>query len=468
MPSTKKTLIVIMMLIISLFLITQFNSMKLFKGEPVKENNGNPAYIPESTVQSTNKTLRVEVNVSPYVYSKLKELSERYSKESGTKVELMNRDTKPELEQLVEQYQLNQNADVLLVNSEDVKRLAVKGMLLPNEQAAKGLESGTDWITEYTRWNGLTWAVPAYLDPYVMVWNRKVVKEKTGMDQLPHNGVELRNLLSRFKGDQNLEVLKGASDDLVREQGLNGEDHEEVTSNQAAASSSWFVWDERDPYALLSLMWRLGIINPNEQYVEASESLQPVSQELTRDAGEPWVQTFSLWGTHRDLFLPLPEPERNQLWEGLELGRYLFAIVPYSEAILNQKNPLEIEEPNMDSNTGSQWVRSSSYVIGANTELKTEAMNWITYITQRPVQMELMNAGSMLPADRTAYDQLWPPLSIRIPSTFAKGNDSLRAALRRSAELELWSQLALEWLKSNEAETKLVTEWERLWYEPLS
>ena len=467
MPSTKKTLIVIMMLIISLFLISQFSSTKLFKGEPAKEKGSNPASLPESNTRSANKTLRVEVNVSPYVYSKLKELCERYSEESGTKVELINRDAKPEVEQLVEQYQLNQNADVLLINSEDVKGLAVKGMLLPNEQAAKGLDAGSDWITEYTRWNGLTWAVPAYLDPYVMVWNTKVLKEKTGLDHLPQNGIQLRNVLSRLKEEQKLEQLKGESAAQEQEKALTVTSNEEEMISNTSASTAWFVWDESDPYALLSLMWRLGIISPNEQYIESSDPLKEVSQITGTDGAEPWLQTINSWGAHRDVFLPLLESDRDRLWEGLELGQYFFVIVPYSEAVLYQKTPLEIEEPKRVSSPSSQWVRSSSYVIAANTEMETEAVNWITYMTQNVIQIDLMNTVSILPADRTAYEQSWPLMSTRIPSMFTQGNDGLRAALRRSHELELWSKLALEWLKSDEADTKLMEEWRRLWQEPL-
>lgn len=474
MPSTKKTLIVIMMLIISLLLISQFSSTKLFKGEPAKEKGSNPTSLPESYTRSTNKTLRIEVNVTPLVYSKLKELCERYTEEYGTKVELINRDAKPDVDQLVEQYQLNQNADVLLVNSEDVKRLAVKGMLLPNEQAAKGLDAGTDWITEYIRWNGLTWAVPAYLDPYVMVWNTQKLKEQTGLDRFPENGVQLRNILSRMTQEQNSEQLKGEATAPEQEQSsmaqADQEDAEVDPAIPADRASAWFVWDEDDSYALLSLMWRLGIVAPNEKYIEPSDPLQGEQQDMNQEAAtkeiEPWLQTIGEWTIYRELFLPLSGAERSRLWDGLELGHYLFAIVPYSEAVLNQKTPLAIEEPKGVSSPIIQWVRSSSYVIAANTEMEAEAVSWITYISESAVQLDLMEAVSLLPADRTAYEQTWPLMSSRIPSMFSQGNDGLRAALQRTLGLEAWSKMALEWFKSNEAETKLIEEWQRLWDEP--
>lgn len=271
-----------------------------------------------------------------------------------------------------------------------------------------------------------------------------------------------------------MEQLKGEATGSEQEQSsmlqTNQEKAEANPAIPADRASAWFVWDEDDSYAFLSLMWRLGIIAPNEKYIEPSDPPQEMQQDMDQEATtkeiEPWQHTIGEWAIYRDLFQPLSDAERSRLWDGLELGHYLFAIVPYSEAVLNQKTPLAIEEPKGVSSPINQWVRSSSYVIAANTEMEAEAVSWITYISESTVQLDLMEAVSLLPADRTAYEQSWPLMSSRIPSMFAQGNDGLRAALRRTRGLESWSKLALEWFKSNEAETKLVEDWQRLWDEP--
>ncbi|MGZ9585047.1 extracellular solute-binding protein [Paenibacillus marinisediminis] len=468
MPSTKNTFIAVIMILISLLLISQFRSTTLFTNTPVLNETQGPTRMPEFEHAYDNKTLRVDVNVSPLVYTKMRRLSQMFTEDYGIKVDLRNLNTQRTQSSLAEQFKLQQNADVLLVNSEDVKPLAVRGWLLPNEQAMNGLEAGPDWMTDYTRWNGFTWAVPAYIDPYVFVWNEKIWREHSERATLPQTWIQWQQLLGGSASD-----AKTANDENGLEAAPKGEGElgqEGVLPAEKAQSTpeTWFAWYEDDPFALLSLLWRLGIILPQEQYIEAPQILSNITTQGTERKVIPWQQMFTAWTPYRSAFKPLAEAERSKLWDGLEQGDIMFAVVPYSEAMLNLKSSLVIEEPQSITPPYSQWVRSSSYVIAANTELENEAIRWISYMLQSSIQLDMMDAVALMPANREAYEQAWPLMSARVPSIFTKGHEGLQELLLRSNELKVWSGRVLQWVKDNAAEEQVIEEWNKLWREPVS
>lgn len=519
MPNTKNTLIVVIMILISLLLISQFGSTTIFKNRPEQQENHGPLRLPDYGASNNNKTLRVEVNVSPLVYTKMNKLSQMFSDNYGIQVELVNRNAKRNMDTLTNMFKLYQNADVMLIDSVLVKPFAMKGFLLPNEQSVRRVGAGPDWLQDYTRWNDITWAVPAYIDPYVMVWNKQTLQSHTGRSDLPQSWPEWRQLLEQVVSSDPTKLdlaqegetpegqeeeqngasptsdptdtqLKNSSADSTGQDAVSSErtaqseadpevessigDQEDIDAlqlnellqgevSEGNPLSAWFAWNEDDPYALLSLMWRLGMISPDNR--TADQSIPMLGTEAQSD---PWLQSLTAWSPYRSLFSPVAELDRDKLWDRLAQGDYLIALVPYSEAMIRLRDPLEVEQPQVISPPRSQWIRSSSYVIAANTTLGEEAANWVSYITQRSIQMDLMEAVSLLPADQGIYEQSWSLMNFRVPPLYIQGHAGLTEAIHRTSLLEQWSKRALKWVEGNETVESLVEQWNEVWKTPNS
>ncbi|MCG7407816.1 extracellular solute-binding protein [Paenibacillus sp. ACRRX] len=484
MPSTKNTLIVVILIFITLLLMSEFGGHPIFMNTlPKKEARQLEQVVPDSTMSP--RQLRVEVGMSPLAFTKLRKLNEAFMKEHGILVDLVNRDTTQIRSALPEEFQLQQSADVVLVESEMVNRYAVKGWLLPNDSDTSWMEAGPEWIGVYTRWNGLMWGFPAYVDPYVLVWNKDKLQAATGLDMPPSTLKEWHRVLNAYAHSKKLHAGSGDTDQRMKTTKV-------AVDKDAQPLQFMFAWQGDDDYALLSLLWRLGIVFPDtrdrttmsreaaQQTVDGvrSGSVSPTSREQdtkgatvktntntsdTEQIEAGWQARFEEWDTYKELFHEVSEQEKLTLWDELEAGNYLFAIVPYSTAMLQLKEPFAIEDPEHIASPYSHWVRSSSYVISAHSELPEDAKKWIAFMTQVSIQQDILESVSLLPADRKAVEQVWPLMSRRIPRMFDQDNPSLKLALQRTTYIEKWLPKVKQWLHGRTSLSEVQTGWKEVW-----
>ncbi|WP_028544956.1 extracellular solute-binding protein [Paenibacillus taiwanensis] len=486
MPSTKNTLIVVILIFITLLLMSEFGSNPIFMNTlPKKEARQLEQVVPDSTMSP--RPLRVEVGMSPLAFTKLRKLNEAFMTEHGILVDLVNRDPAQIRAALPDEFQKQQSADVVLVDSERVNRYAVKGWLLPNDSDTSWMEAGPEWIGVYTRWNGLMWGFPAYVDPYVLVWNKDQLRAATGLATPPSSLKEWHKVLDAYADTGVLHAAKGDNGHRINMTKAEG-------GKGAQPSPYMFAWPGDDDYALLSLLWRLGIVFPDtgdrtaisreeaQQKVDGARldsSLSTGSEKnnkgpliktntnsITADKEQVqagWQARFEEWNVYKQLFHEVTAQQKLTLWDELEAGNYLFAIVPYSTAMLQLKEPFAIEDSERIAAPYSHWVRSSSYVISAHSELSEEAKKWIAFMTQVSIQQDILESVSLLPADRKAVEQVWPLMSRRMPRMFDQNNPSLKLALQRTTYIETWLPKVKQWLYGEASLAEVRTGWKEVW-----
>ncbi|TVY00563.1 ABC transporter substrate-binding protein [Cohnella terricola] len=322
--------------------------------------------------------------------------------------------------------ELEDAADVMLLSNEWVTEFASSGFLLPANAAftGKSLSEQFEALLAPLKWNDYLWGVPRDMDPYVLVWNRDLLRQWLG------DNVELPLTLEQWS--------------TVAE-----------ASELSQGEKSWLAIDRNDPLALSA--WLDNAAN------EPSEPL--------------WKRDRKSWtGTSLERAMELLEQQRANLrlsddgaeaMRMLESGTVLAAVVPYSIA-----EELEASE---QSATGAEltidyrfwalpfiWPRGSSYVISSHTKAEEAASAWIADMTGDQAQLTNLAENNKLPVYRSLYDsdrQLSNLLSGRNGDSFpnrAPVVSGPNMAERLGVDGELWRKLAIGAMST--------ADWEKQWF----
>ncbi|WP_028595838.1 extracellular solute-binding protein [Paenibacillus assamensis] len=468
MPKSKKTIIIGIMILILLVLLTQFGSgLKQFMNQPRPDEDEGEYNEPVFAIDKAGLALKIDVSLPQQVFKELMKVSGQFERQYGIAVELRNKTEHEISEGLKQSLALQQSADVIMIRSERVKSYAQTGKLLPQQPSAETWAYAPEWLKEAVSWNGFVWGTPYYMDPYVLVWNPVALKAQTGIEKPP---ISLREWHAAMRAPA---VLMFGQMQPVRpslHSTLTMTEHAEKSGEKQIALP-WFAWEERDPYALLALMWRLGMIqmsddsnvNQNDLSDTVVQTL-PHNQSIGRAVAYPWQENLKEWEHSRLLFKSVSFKNEKSIWEMINQGEVPFAIVPFSEAAPRLGETLAVEMPRDIAPPYGTWVKSMSYIVPAYTELEEEANLWIQFVTDVKQQQQVLNISSfLLPANRTSQDKIWQLWNRNLPAVYNQSDTRLKEALRHAFELERWHSNVLGWMKGIVSTDVLVKEFKALW-----
>ncbi|WP_018756703.1 extracellular solute-binding protein [Paenibacillus terrigena] len=343
MSNKRNTIMLFVMLLLILLLLTPMNGVTPNRNTEKREQDTNQIAVePSGDSTEREEKLSVSVNLEPDQFAVLQTMNQQYMREHQVVVELSNTYPEDAYQRYAEQAMLGDAADVMLLQSEWVNKFAVSGYLLPVDSYFSGIAASEplDWIMNQVKWNGYIWGIPKDVDPYILVWNPKLLRESS-MDQLPSEKEGWINLERHFAKLPNGPYLMAA--------------------------------DQNDGYQILSLLRRLGSTGDVSTLLE---SLRP-HLYMTKDS--------------------------TTLWEMMARGEVLAIVSTFSAWQQHHQGELSIEAVNPAQNGKSYWARSQSFVISSKTRLEKEAKDWIQAMTTSKVQEEVFQESKMLPSLKYMY-----------------------------------------------------------------
>ncbi|WGU97060.1 extracellular solute-binding protein [Paenibacillus dendritiformis] len=455
MPQFKKTLVTIMMVFVSLLLLFQFSGSVPQQAErdAFPETDVKPS--PDNAGPKPLKQLKVAVQLPPMSFIQLRRLNQMFMDETGIYVELANSSVQQVEEEWPKAMQMEQSADILLLDSESVIPYARRGWLLPLDPSMSGGDSVPGWLSDRVRWNGYAWGMPVQLDPYVLVWNKNRVKSASGASALPSDWSGWKRLF-----DENAPAMDKEPPEAPDSLPSSGIIPPPAISPAAGERlpQQWFAWHAEDHRALLSLLWRLGLLHPEFVPAQGGPEWAGRQTDSTEASEVRWKQTLPELEPYLAHFQPWSaESSHMDTWEKLKAGEIAFAIVPYSEAALEASAPLAVEPAGEAAPPAGQWVTSRSYVLASHTEAEQEARHWIAYMTQWSVQQEWFETLSVLPVHEQAY--LSQSSERLLPEPFRPKQERKRHVYKEAEGLEQWSGAASRWMAGQLATKQLQMEW---------
>jgi ABC-type glycerol-3-phosphate transport system substrate-binding protein len=276
-------------------------------------------------------------------------------------------------------FQINEAPDVLLIDNNWVIEFASQGYLHHFDDFYGNTSQNVyvENLLSAMQWNGHYWAMPLDIDPYILVWNNKILTFSK-MDKSPWNSTDFMALNQRL-----MEPLNG-------QYGLyfNPADPAAFINAVWALGGKWFDPDKGTAPAerqnisglisklLLPLDWR------NEQWVSPGQRLQ------TKD------------------FYPY-ETEQWQPWRELKEGRIAMMVATYSEFKKHAGRSLVMEPlpiaDHRDIGNGA-LIKGRSFVIFSGTSVKTEALDWIKAVTIDSIQQRLEEESDQIPVISSAFN----------------------------------------------------------------
>ncbi|WEK53002.1 MAG: extracellular solute-binding protein [Candidatus Cohnella colombiensis] len=320
---------------------------------------------------------------------------------------------------------MKEAADVVLLQTDWVKEFAVSGYLLPADAAfvGKALAEQFDALAAPLRWNGYTWGVPLYYDPYVLVWNVALLHSWLGQ--------EVEFPISK---EQWAAVA--------------------AISTQVEGEHSWLTIDPSDPIALLS--WIENVTD------EQTDGIWNESEQ--QDDKAAIIEALQLIETYRSGIRLLSSVEVSN--QRLMDNDSLVSVVPYSKAMKFMSELESSEKLNFEVDASSWelpyvWPRGMSYAISSHTTEDEAAHIWISEMTESNIQLENYNELQVLPVYRSIYDSI-ANLSKLLPNRNEQAFPSVAPSTSDPEMVLRLTELGNMWNKF--AEGLLTSEdWKRLW-----
>ncbi|WP_410514500.1 extracellular solute-binding protein [Paenibacillus sp. BR2-3] len=329
-------------LLLSLTSLSPSLELKTSDGPRLRSNPENQSALPSSGEKGNVGPLRITVSLSDAEFRELQFISGRYTLSSGVRVELINRDSDSSHATLLNDLTVGDSPDIIMTDGRNILDLATRGYLLPVDvyQRTPGSTPLTGLIP-LLQWNGYDWGVPLDIDPYVFVYSPERLAE-LGIEKLPRSLEEWSSLL------QNVRKTKG---------------------------KSLLALDTRNPYGY-------------------SAFLKSVGSHLLSEDSAPleWTQE-----ARSDFYLTSRYNE--DVWDMLQEGTLTVAALPLSEWQTHGSANLAVEAPLIESNdNGLDSLESRCFAVSAQSLYPEEAVNWLSYITSRPAQLEWLELTGRLPA----------------------------------------------------------------------
>lgn len=333
-------------------------------GEPDGRATVYPADGQRSSSES--KQLRVTVHMKEAEYRSLEEANRLFMmKYPAVQVHLSNeaeQSNSPEVYSLWKrEAELGISQDIMLMDNSWVREFAALGYLSPVDSLTTGDVPGdlSESLLDVLRWNGYLWAMPMDLDPYVPIWNKKLLALESG-GQLPGSWEQYTQLLeetaARHKTINLLQLTPGRLEELML--WLRQYEAETKTTRSYGPADG------------------LGLLHSETQ--DKLLYLASISQRISR------------------LDAPM------QLLSALQEGELLSAFVPWSNysswtTQLDELVQLDLSRIEPYRHSGR------SYAISSRSVAVEEALLWVQEMTDTLKQQQAYQVNRMLPARLSAY-----------------------------------------------------------------
>lgn len=338
------------------------------------ESPGNDPIPPSQTPdipESDLGPIQVAVQLEGKELHKLKQMNKEFMDQTGAVVEILPLDSIGSNEELfIQKMNLGEGPDVLLVDSQWIKSLAIKGYLLPIDASQAAPDSQLfGGLLPPVQWNGYQWGIPFDMDPYVLALS--MTEEQL---ELPANREEW------------VDYKKNHGDNPV------------------------FALDPEDPYTFASAVYTLGG-DPEQPDKEVLSMLAP-------PIGDSWLNL-----TDTGSMILKSEDSDESAGASIAIGAY---------SSLSKDLPEGYELMLVGSHSDEQKpvVRSRSYAVTAQSESSSLAMAWISEMTSKDAEREwteftgkltvLSNVQNFSVSDIN-YTQIKPDIAGRVSTLLERG-----------------------------------------------
>ncbi|MFC7681536.1 ABC transporter substrate-binding protein [Paenibacillus sp. GCM10028914] len=338
------------------------------------ESPGNDPIPPSQTPdipESDLGPIQVAVQLEGKELHKLKQMNKEFMDQTGAVVEILPLDSIGSNEELfIQKMNLGEGPDVLLVDSQWIKSLAIKGYLLPIDASQAAPDSQLfGGLLPPVQWNGYQWGIPFDMDPYVLALS--MTEEQL---ELPANREEWAD------------YKKNHGDNPV------------------------FALDPEDPYTFASAVYTLGG-DPEQPDKEVLSMLAP-------PIGDSWLNL-----TDTGSMILKSEDSDESAGASIAIGAY---------SSLSKDLPEGYELILVGSHSDEQKpvVRSRSYAVTAQSESSSLAMAWISEMTSKDAEREwteftgkltvLSNVQNFSVSDIN-YTQIKPDIAGRVSTLLERG-----------------------------------------------
>lgn len=323
-----------------------------------------------------NTTLKVAVSMSPSEFSLLNTQSTQYMQSHvGVTVILENTPQKDFYSKMKKANQLGDAPDLMLLDNNWVHEFAALGFLHPaddyfiGEQQAQGITL----LMNQVKWNGYLWGIPKDVDPYILVWNKKVAADNKFTS--PPSTAE--------------EMIAWNKAMMNPEEGKQG-----------------IYFDPTDAMAFLSLASTLGA-NSFENNIPLHKLNDPNTIKSLETFFVPQEGGWNVKTLIKNY--PLPAPGYDP-WDLLAKGKMMAMVTKVSDYKLHKKDELALASlPVKKSLVGVSEVLNGgllsgrSYTVSAHSKNLLIALKWVKEMTSVDNQVKVWNETKVLPSLTTAF-----------------------------------------------------------------
>lgn len=339
---------------ILLLSLTSLSPTSDFTQTNSQNNNSNTTSllsVDSPNQDKSDQILRISVQLGTNEFKKLELLNQRFIKETGIQVELLNNPSESEYDEnsISKSLAMGEGSDVLLMESDWIIGLASKGYILPVESYLKSSPGGSVLrsLLPLVEWNGYQWGTPFDMNPYVLVWQPKALVE-IGVNNPPSIAEDWNNLLSK---------------QLQRKE------------------KTLFAIDSDEPYTFAALIGGMGgsILHPEDHYLKWIEQALPNMKLVNSNNKQEVIQL-------------------------VQKGEIPLYLTEYSETTTLRKDGLLITIPSYFYSVSPSFLRSRSFGVSSQSLLPEQSSEWIAYMTSYDIQQEWLYATYRLPSLSAIYE----------------------------------------------------------------
>ena len=343
------------------------------------QESKSPAPTPTASEQPA--VIRVAVPMEEAEFDALAQDNEAFElRHPDIRVELVRVQPQDARAAFRQEAKLGELPDIVLLPNEWVGEFAVSGYLLSVDAAYFGEAQSEqfDAVVAPLKWNGLWWAVPRDLDPYVVAWNRRVLGQ---VAPAPDGGTGAAAALERWRS-----LPKRLKD--------------------AGLSASWLALDDGDPQALLAFLTAAAGSRTDEWLSRGSGVWN----------GQPLEGALSLLEQERS-GVRLGTVGDAAFWQDWAEGKAAAAIMPYSAAWQAAGRAELAAVTEIDRSMWEApfvWPGGRSFALSARTAYADAARTWVSEMTDAAHQRSNYERSGRLPVYRSLYagaDGIRPSLS---------------------------------------------------------
>jgi ABC-type glycerol-3-phosphate transport system substrate-binding protein len=433
MSNRRSLLILFSIIALSFLLLTSYIGNNEPGASVIDQNRS--AFIGNgsmSMLAPAEHILHAAVSLTQREYERLSEWVDRYEeRHPNIRVVVDNVPESEAFRRFSQAAELGGNYDIVLLDNDWTYRFATSGWLAPlPDGLITDLDNRLpDSLKPQVQWNGLTWAVPMDLNPYVLVYNpaalapygldeesafQEIVDfhfahrpDRSGAnDPAAENAESTANESSpntpeaAETNDDDAPAGEGESDESSGSASEAGEAAADESAQPEHAIEFGLTFDIRDPYAAAALLSAVGALVPDESGTGlrlSSDDALDIAVRLFEDLARAAAGS----GANHD----------DADWKMLAEGKAAMRITALSE-YAKYGSELEVRLlPGMtDEAPPSLWTRGRSWAVFAKSPDADAAFRWIEAITDDQVQLSWAEAAGRLPASETGLlsAAAWP------------------------------------------------------------